>query len=97
MTHHQTGNLPQAEVHSNLGVVLKAQENLHEAAESFVRTIALKADFGEAFTNLDALLKQISEPDEALAYYRRVLEISPTLIAAAQQGAYQALTRIVHE
>lgn len=85
-----------AEVHSNLGVVLKELGNLNEAAECFLRAIALKPDFAEAFTNLDALLKEMSEPDEALVYYRRVLEISPTLIAA-QQGAYQAISRIVPE
>ena len=85
-----------AEVHSNLGVVLKAQDNMHEAAASFVRAIELMPDFAEAFANLDALLKEMSEPAEALVYYRKVLVIAPTLIAA-QQGAYLALSRTVPE
>ena len=85
-----------AEVHSNLGVVLKAQGKQNEAAESFISAIKLKPDFAEAFANLDALLKEMSEPAEALVYYRKVIAISPTLIAA-QQGAYLALSRTVPE
>jgi type III protein arginine methyltransferase len=85
-----------AEVHSNLGVVLKAQDNLPDAAESFVRALALNPNSAETFANLDALLKEMAAPDEALIYYRKVLEISPTNIAA-QQGAYMALSRTVPE
>ncbi len=85
-----------AEVYSNLGVVLKAQGSVAEAADSFIRAIELKPNYAEAFANLDALLKESSAPDEALLYYRKVLETSPMLIAA-QQGAYQALSRIVPE
>jgi tetratricopeptide (TPR) repeat protein len=85
-----------AEVHSNLGVVLKAQDNLHESAESFIRALALNPNSIETFANLDALLKEMAAPDEALIYYRKVLEVSPTNIAA-QQGAYLALSRTVPE
>ncbi len=85
-----------AEVYSNLGVVLKAQGNVTEAADSFIRAIELNPNYAEAFANLDALLKESSAPDEALLYYRKVLETSPMQIAA-QQGAYQALSRIVPE
>ena len=90
-----------AEVHSNLGVVLKAQENLHESAASFVRALELTPASAETFAdltfaNLDALLKEMAAPDEALTYYRKVLEISPKLIAA-QQGAHLALSRTVPE
>ena len=85
-----------AEVYSNLGVVLKVQDKVVEAAESFIRAIELNPNYAEAFANLDALLKESSTPDEALLYYRKVLKTSPMLIAA-QQGAYQALSRIVPE
>ena len=85
-----------AEVHSNLGVVLKAQEHLHESAECFVRALELNPSSVETFANLDALLKEIAAPDDALVYYRKVLVISPKLIAA-QQGAYLALSRTVPE
>ena len=85
-----------AEVHSNLGVVLKAQDNLHESAQSFVRALELNPSSAETFANLDALLKEMAAPDEALIYYRKVLAISPKLIAA-QQGAYLALSRTVPE
>jgi tetratricopeptide (TPR) repeat protein len=85
-----------AEVHSNLGVVLKAQNNLNESAQSFIRALALNSNSAETFANLDALLKEMAAPDEALIYYRKVLEISPTNIAA-QQGAYLALSRTVPE
>ena len=85
-----------AEVHSNLGVVLKAQEHLHESAECFVRALELNPSAVETFANLDALLKEMNTPDEALIYYRKVLAISPKLIAA-QQGAYLALSRTVPE
>lgn len=90
-----------AEVHSNLGVVLKAQEHLHESAECFVRALELNPSSAETFANLtfanlDALLKEMAAPDEALMYYRKVLAISPKLIAA-QQGAYLALSRTVPE
>ena len=50
----------------------------------------------ETFANLDALLKEMAAPDEALIYYRKVLAISPKLINA-QQGAYLALSRTVPE
>ena len=85
-----------AEVHSNLGVVLKAQDNLHESAECFVRALELNPASAETFANLDSLLKEMAAPDEALIYYRKVLVISPTNIAA-QQGAYLALSRTVPE
>jgi Tfp pilus assembly protein PilF len=85
-----------AEVHSNLGVVLKAQENLHDSAASFVRALELNPNSAETFANLDALLKEMAAPDEALIYYRKVLDISPANIAA-QQGAYLALSRTVPE
>ncbi len=85
-----------AEVHSNLGVVLKVQENLHESAQSFIRALELNPNSAETFANLDALLKEMAAPDEALIYYRKVLAISPTNIAA-QQGAYLALSRTVPE
>jgi Tfp pilus assembly protein PilF len=85
-----------AEVHSNLGVVLKAQDNLHESAQSFIRALELNPASAETFANLDALLKEMAAPDEALIYYRKVLAISPTNIAA-QQGAYLALSRTVPE
>jgi tetratricopeptide (TPR) repeat protein len=85
-----------AEVHSNLGVVLKAQGNLHASAQSFIAALTLTPNSAEAFANLDALLKEMAAPDEALIYYRQVLAISPTNIAA-QQGAYLALSRVVPE
>ena len=85
-----------AEVHSNLGVVLKAQDNLHESAKSFVRALKLNPNANEVFANLDSLLKEQATPDEALIYYRKVLEITPTNIAA-QQGAYLSLSRTVPE
>lgn len=85
-----------AEVHSNLGVVLKTQEHLHESAECFVRALELNPSSTETFVNLDTLLKEMAAPDEALMYYRKVLAISPKLIAA-QQGAYLALSRTVPE
>jgi tetratricopeptide (TPR) repeat protein len=85
-----------AEVHSNLGVVLKAQGNLHASAQNFVAALKLTPNSAEAFANLDTLLKEMAAPDEALAYYRQVLAITPTNIAA-QQGAYLALSRVVPE
>jgi Tfp pilus assembly protein PilF len=85
-----------AEVHSNLGVVLKAQDNLHESAQSFIHALELNPNSVETFANLDALLKEMAAPDEAQIYYRKVLAISPTNIAA-QQGAYLALSRTVPE
>ncbi len=85
-----------AEVHSNLGVVLKAQNNLHDSAQSFIQALELNPNSVETFANLDALLKEMSEPAEALLYYRKVLAISPTNIAA-QQGAYLSLSRVVPE
>jgi predicted RNA methylase len=85
-----------AEVHSNLGVVLREEGKLDEAADSFLQAIKLKLDFSEAYNNLDAVLKEMSEPADALNYYRKVLEISPSLLAA-QQGAYLTLSRVVPE
>jgi tetratricopeptide (TPR) repeat protein len=85
-----------AEVHSNLGVVLKAQNNLPDSAASFITALKLNPNSAETFANLDTLLKEQAAPDEALIYYRQVLAISPTNIAA-QQGAYLAISRVVPE
>ncbi len=85
-----------AEVHSNLGVVLKVQGDLHASAQSFIAALTLTPNSAEAFANLDALLKEMAVPDEALSYYRQVLAIKPTNVAA-QQGAYLALSRVVPE
>ena len=66
-----------AEVHCNLGSVLKDMGKLDEAETSCRRALQIKPDFVEALSNLGNILRDMGRLDEAQASYRRALEIKP--------------------
>jgi predicted O-linked N-acetylglucosamine transferase (SPINDLY family) len=65
------------EAHNNLGVALKNQGKLEEAAACYRRALELKPDYAEAHNNLGNALKNQGKLGGAIACYRRVLELRP--------------------
>ena len=74
-----------AEAHNNLGVALKDQGELEEAAACYRRAVELKPDYAEAHNNLGNAFKDHGELEEAVACYRRALDLKPD--AAASLGS----------
>ena len=72
----------QAEVHYNLGNVLRDQGKLPQAVACYRRALELKPDFAEAHINLGLACKQQGKLDEAVACYRRALELKPDYAVA---------------
>lgn len=66
-----------ARPHNNLGVALKVQGRLAEAAEHYLATIRLDPGFTEAYYNLANILKLQGRLDEAIQYYRRAVRLAP--------------------
>jgi Flp pilus assembly protein TadD len=66
-----------AEVHNNLGVILKNQGRLDQAAAEYQQAIALKPDFVEACNNLGNVLRQQGQLDQAAARYQQAIALKP--------------------
>ncbi|MDQ2103870.1 tetratricopeptide repeat protein [Azospirillum isscasi] len=66
-----------AEVHHDLGVVLRRADRLDEAVESLLRAIAVKADLASAHMNLSNILLERGDDAAAHASLRRALALSP--------------------
>ncbi|MGC2166217.1 MAG: tetratricopeptide repeat protein [Gallionella sp.] len=66
-----------AEVHFNLGVVLKLAGKLDEAAASYRRALAIRENYAEAHSNLGNVLKDLGQLDAAVQGFRRALQIKP--------------------
>jgi Tfp pilus assembly protein PilF len=66
-----------AEARYNLGIALKGQGKLDEAAACYRQALELKPDFAEAHNNLGNVLREQGKLDEALACYRRAVERKP--------------------
>ncbi|HEX4142603.1 MAG TPA: tetratricopeptide repeat protein [Pirellulales bacterium] len=90
--HHRAGRLDEAataygeiltlrpdiaEVHCNLGVILKGQGRLDEAVARYQHAIALKPEFVEAYNNLGNALREQGKPDQAAARYRQAIALRP--------------------
>ncbi|HEX4142602.1 MAG TPA: tetratricopeptide repeat protein [Pirellulales bacterium] len=90
--HHRAGRLDEAaaaygeiltlrpdiaEVHCNLGVILKGQGRLDEAVARYQHAIALKPEFVEAYNNLGNALREQGKPDQAAARYRQAVALRP--------------------
>lgn len=67
----------QAEVHHDLGVVLRRAGRLDEAVGSLVRAIAVKADLAPAHMNLGNTLLERGDDDAARDSLRRALALGP--------------------
>ena len=64
-----------AQAHINLGIVLRQQNRLDEAAAHYEHALALKPDSVEALNNLGIILWQQGRLDEAAAQHRQALAL----------------------
>jgi predicted TPR repeat methyltransferase len=71
------GDESKPEFHFNLGIVLKKQNRLEEAAASYQRAIALKPDYADAHNNLGNIWNALGKRDEARASFERALSHKP--------------------
>lgn len=69
-----------AEVYSNLGVVLQELGRLESAVASYLRALEIKPDFAGAHYNLANTLRNLGRLDNAVASYHRALEIRPDFV-----------------
>ena len=77
-----------AEIHNNLGNVLKKLEKFDEAQNSYRQAILLKQNFTEAYYNLGNLLKELSRFDEAEKNYNQAIKFRPNFAEAFNNLAY---------
>ena len=66
-----------AETHNDLGVLLRKQGQLDQAAAHYQQALALRPDLAEAHNNLGNVLQDQGKFDEAAACYQRALAIKP--------------------
>lgn len=71
-----------AEVHCNLGNILRGLGQLDDAVASYRRALEIKPDFAEAHYNLGNYLRDIGQLDDAATSYRRALEVKPDFVEA---------------
>jgi tetratricopeptide (TPR) repeat protein len=71
-----------ADAHYLLGQALEDRGLLEQAAESFERATALRADFADAHNDLGQVLLRLGRTDEAVASCRRALALRPHFAAA---------------
>jgi len=72
-------------MHYNLGNVLKDQDRLDEAIESFHKALELKPDFAEAHNNLGNVLLAQGRLDEALDGFHKALVLKPDYAEALKE------------
>src|SRR6185295_8005168 len=78
-----------AETHFNLAVILRQQGRLHEAANNYLQALHLNPEFAEArqdmanlggaFGKHGMLAREQGKRDEAIACFRKVIELQPQL------------------
>jgi tetratricopeptide (TPR) repeat protein len=71
-----------AEAHTNLGNVRRANGHLEAAVQSHRRAVALQSDYAEAHNNLGSALKDLGRSEEAIVSYRRALALKPDFALA---------------
>ena len=71
-----------AEIHNNLGNVLKKLEKFDEAQNSYRQAILLKQNYTEVYYNLGNLLKELSRFDEAEKNYNQAIKFRPNFAVA---------------
>ncbi len=67
----------------NLGLLLKAQNRVDEAEQSFTRALELDANFIDAYVGLGSLFLQTRRARESEPLFRKALALSPTNWEAA--------------
>ena len=71
-----------AEAYYNLGLVLKEQGNLEEAASNFSKAISYKPDYAEAHNNLGITFKKRGKLEDAVKVIQKLFlsnQIMPKL------------------
>jgi predicted O-linked N-acetylglucosamine transferase (SPINDLY family) len=68
---------PSAEIHYNLGNVLKHLGRFEEALDSYARALELRPEYAEAHNNQGLLLKELGRFDRALDAFERALRLRP--------------------
>ena len=71
-----------AEIHNNLGNVLRKLEKFDEAQNSYRQAILLKQNYTEVYYNLGNLLKELSRFDEAEKNYNQAIKFRPNFAVA---------------
>ena len=71
-----------AEVHYNLGIVLKILDNLEEAEKSFARAISLKTDFIHAHYHMGNTKYKLKKFDESESSYEKAISLNSKFIEA---------------
>ncbi|MCP5247575.1 MAG: tetratricopeptide repeat protein [Candidatus Accumulibacter sp.] len=79
---------PSHEAHYNLGNILRDQERLSEAEDSYRRALEIKPDLANALLNLGVTLTELGRHRESPAACRQALAVNPNRPAGAQQSAF---------
>ncbi|XZN96645.1 MAG: tetratricopeptide repeat protein [Microcoleus sp.] len=86
-----------ADFHFNLANRLFTQGKRDEAIESYLKAIAIKPDWAEAYANIGSARSQQGNLDAAITYYQKAVELKPELEVLhsnlansfLQQGKYE--------
>ncbi|MEI6762333.1 MAG: tetratricopeptide repeat protein [Betaproteobacteria bacterium] len=70
---------PTPEMHYNLGVVLQAQKDWKGAALHYNTAIAMRPDYGFAWTNLGSVFKELGFKEATIEAYARAVELQPSI------------------
>ncbi len=71
-------NMQDPEEHCYYGLVLKAQNDLHGAAQAFEQAIRLKPDYVAAINNLGIIRKDLGDVQQGVACFARALQLDPS-------------------
>lgn len=80
------------EAHNNLGVALKKMGEMEGAIEAFSRGLALRSDYGEAWSNRGWAFAEQKKWSEARRDFEQGLKINPR-----DEGALYGLSRVLRE
>ena len=75
-------NPQDADIHNNLGNVLKKLKKFDEAQNCYKQAILLKQNYAEAYYNLGNLLKELGKFDEAEKNYNQAIKHRPNFVQA---------------
>jgi len=66
-----------AEVHNNMGSVMKDKGDLEQAIESYQQALRIKPDYAVAHNNMAKAMKDKGDLEEAIESYKQALRIKP--------------------
>ena len=74
-----------------MGNALKDQGKLDEAIEAYNKSISLKPDYAEAYSNMGLALKDQGKLDEAIEAYNKAISLKPDYADAHQNLSFTLL------